>query len=201
VTSEIQQSRYDQLLRRVADLKGSGSKVSEVLTELFPVIDVERLPGELFLLMGTQLGFGAASVTGAAAQRPRTQLFNPVGSGKIAAVSSCVISTTNTQRIRYTTNSIALTTGIGTESFRDGRLPVTNRPSCQIRTDSTVAITDATAQFILSVNVPFELKEENALAVLPPGEGFEIGGDVIASTIVVTFNWRERVAEPSELNF
>ena len=38
--SQLQQSRYDQLLRRVGDLKGPGSKVNDVLHELFPMFDL-----------------------------------------------------------------------------------------------------------------------------------------------------------------
>jgi len=56
--TELQQNRYDQLLRRVGDLKGPGSKVNDVLQELFPTIDVENVPGELLFLMGTHIGLG-----------------------------------------------------------------------------------------------------------------------------------------------
>ncbi len=44
---ELQQNRYDQLIRRVGGIIGPGSKVVEALGELFPVIDVENVPGEL----------------------------------------------------------------------------------------------------------------------------------------------------------
>jgi len=201
MTSDIQQNRYDQTVRRVCGLIGPGSKVAEALTELFPVIDVERVPGELLLLGGTALCFGGAGVTGAAGERPRIQLFNPVNSGKIISVSSVVINSTAVIIIRATVGTIALTNGVGTERFRDTRLGGVARPAGQIRTDSTVAITDATLQFRTVANTPFFFDDENTVAVLAPGSGLEFGSFSVATTIEGNFFWRERVAEESELLF
>ena len=199
--TELQQSRYDQLLRRLGDLKGPGSKVNDVLQELFPTVDVESVPGELLALMGTRLCIGAATVTGSAGQSARIQVFNPLGSGMIAAVSSVLMTGTGTQNFRYAISNTALTTGVGTEVFRDGRFGVVPRPVCQIRTDDTVALTDAHGLIRLVPSVTYTLEDLNTVAVLPPGSGFEVGSSAFATLISVTFNWRERVAEPSELNF
>jgi len=198
----IQQNRYDQLLRRVCDLKGPGSKVVDSLSELFPVIDVERVPGELLLLGGTSLCQGAAIVTGAVGERPRIQIFNPVGSGKLVTVTTVYVSTTSgSNTVRWAINQTALTTGVGTEVFRDGRLRVGSRPTAQIRTDSTVAITDANGIFQILNNTPEIVEDSNGVAVLPPGSGLEFGTADAAEQIIITFLWRERVAEPSELGF
>lgn len=200
MTSELQTNRYDQVVRRVGGIIGPGSKVSEALTELFPVIDVEQLPGELLLLGGTQLCMGAIERTGAVAEAARLQLFNPLGSGKLVTLSTCIMSTALAQILRWTTNKTALTTGVGTERFRDERLATTARPAGQIRTDSTVALTDATGQGRIAANTMFPLEDENGVAVLPPGSGFEIGTGTDNTSILVTFFWRERVALDSELN-
>jgi len=199
MTSELQQSRYDQLVRRVGGIIGPGSKVSEALSELFPVIDVERVPGELLALGQTQICLGSATLTGDVAEVARVQLFNPVASGKLIAVSSVYVSATATMTFRFATSTIALTDGIGTEVFRDRRLSATSRPSGQIRTDSTVAFPDAHGQFRLAGNQVVTLEDENTAAVLSPGSGFEVGSTAAATTIFVTFNWRERVALESEL--
>jgi len=199
MTSDLQQTRYDQLVRRVGGIIGPGSKVSEALSELFPVIDVERVPGELLALGQTQLCLGSSVITGAAGEVGRIQLFNPVGSGKLISVSSCIITSTAAQTIRYATTINALTTGVGTEVFRDRRLAASSRPSGQIRTESTVAFTDAHGQFRQIPNAPKTLEDENTVAVLPPGTGFEVGAGTIVTLIMVTFNWRERVVLESEL--
>ena len=201
MTSFLQQTRYDQLIRRVGAIVGPGSKVSEALSELFPVIDVERVPGELLILGQTNLCLGSSTVLGAAGETPRIQLFNPAASGKLISISTCIISSLQSQEIRFATTTTALTTGVGTEVFRDRRLSATGRPSGQIRTDSTVARTDANGAFRTLANSPRFLEDLNTVAVLPPDTGFEVGAVDFATQIWVTFFWRERVAEQSELLF
>lgn len=198
--SELQQNRYDQLLRRLGDLKGPGSMVNDVLSELFPMLDVESNRGELQLLSGTYACFGGVAVTGAVGEVARTQLFNPLGSGKIITVTSVVVAAT-TSTMRWTVTGNALTTGVGTERFADSRAGLTSRPTGQVRSDSTVALTDASGQTRVLNNDPFVLTSENGLGMLGPGSGFEIGTATTATTIYITFYWRERVAEPSELSF
>lgn len=201
MTGELQQNRYDQLIRRVGGIIGPGSKVSEALSELFPVIDVERVPGELMLLMGTHLCFGSILTTGAAGQSARNQLFNPANSGKLIAVSSVLISSTNNQTIRYSTTEVALATPGATEKFRDTRLNQTTLPTGQIRSTSSVATTAGNGRFRIIANERILLTDPNAVAILGPGSGFEVGAEAQATSILVTYNWRERVAEQSELSF
>ena len=199
--SELQQNRYDQIVRRVGGIIGPGSKVAEALSELFPVVDVERVPGELLLLGQTSLCWGSFALTATGGNRPRIQLFNPAGSGKLGTCSKVVVSSSSAQIVRFATNNTALTTGVGTEVFRDRRLLGTSRPTLQIRTDATVALTDAHGQIEVRANTAEFLQDENSLAVLPPNSGFELGGITAATQLIVTFFWRERVAIESELNF
>jgi len=199
--TQLQQSRYDQLLRRVGDLKGPGSKVSDALTELFPMIDVENVPPELLFLSGTLLAHGGTIVSAGAALAPRIQLFNPVGSGKIITVTTVVLAPGSTEVLRGAVTQIALTTGIGTESGRDGRLPTASTPVGEIRTDATAAFTDAQIQLPRTADLPFRLTDPNGLAVLPPGSGYEWGNGSVLSILTCSFWWKERVAQPSELNF
>lgn len=200
--SEIQQNRYDQLLRRVADLKGPGSKVNDALTELFPMIDVENVPGELLALSQMSLAFAGVQRASIAAEFPRVMLFNPAGSGKLVVVSSVmVVNNSSVQTIRYTVTPNTIGVDLGIALFRDTRLGLLSRPTAQIQTASTVVQTGATSQFNLGQNVPIVLEDENSLFVLEPGTGLEFGGDQAQSVIQVNYRWRERVAEPSELNF
>ena len=200
MTSELQTPRYDQIIRRAGGIIGPGSKVSEALSELFPVLDVEQLPGELLLLGGTAISEGASTVFSAAGETPRIQVFNPVASGVLLTISSAVVSVSATTTMRSATSIIALTTGVGTEVFRDRRQSAVSRPSGQIRTDSTVALTDANTLFRVLANSTVFVTDPNSLAVLPPGAGFEFGSESVASQMWVTFYWRERVGLESELN-
>jgi len=200
VTSELQQNRYDRLIRRVGGLIGTGSKVSEVLTELFPMIDVETQAGELQLLKGTVLGMGSAQITGDANERARVQLFNPVGSGKIVTVTDVWITVTAAQGVFLARTTIVLSAGIGTQLARDTRQNLIDRPTAQMFTDSLVALTDANMQFSLLANAPLHVYSENGVMILAPGSGIEVGVQQVQTTIRITYLWRERVAEQSELD-
>lgn len=200
MSQELQQTRYDQLVRRVGGLIGPGSKVSEVLGELFPVVDLESVPGELLRLGGTFIAFGGASVTGAAGQSARLQLFNPAGSGKIVTMSHVDIGTQVTDVIRFGVVTTALATGLGTEVHRDLRSLPPLRPTGQIRSLSSVALAPATGQVRLLSNTSYRIEDPNSVAVLLPGSGFEVGNTAVAITVTATFFWRERVLEQSELN-
>ena len=198
---DLQQTRYDQLIRRVGAIIGPGSKVAEALSELFPVIDVERVPGELLLLGGTNLCFGSAIVTAVVGETSRIQLFNPVSSGKLITVTLCIVSSDTPKEVRYARTSTPLLSGVGTELFRDTRLPATARPVGQIRSDTTVALTDANGRFRMLASTPIFLTDQNSVMVLSPGNGLEFGPQDTNEDLEVTFHWRERVAEQSELNF
>jgi len=198
--TQIQQGRYDALLRRVADLKGPGSKVNDVLEELFPVIDVERVPGELLNLMGTDICWGSESRTAPADNFSRIQVFNPEGSGKLITVTSVIITTLQNQVIRYSIVDVALATETTVNRFRDSRRGLDSNPVGQIRNAALITITPDAGQFLLLATTPYTLDDSNSVAVLSPGFGLEVGAETAQTTIKVTFNWRERVAEPSELN-
>lgn len=198
--TEIQQSRYDQLLRRVCDLKGPGSKVNDALTELFPMIDVERVPGELLILSGTRICMGGGFLAGVAAQAITAQLFNPADSGKLITVTRVYASWLGTTTVRWGTTLTTLATPIGTERFRDTRLIVPTAPSGEIHQLSRVALATGINQSRNPNNENFILDDQNGVAVLAPGTGFEIGNGVLDLDMHYGFNWRERVAEPSELN-
>lgn len=199
--TELQQSRYDSLLRRVGDLKGPGSKVNDVLQELFPMFDVENVPSELMLLGGWRLGLGGTQVVPGVGNVGRIQLFNPAGSGKLIVVTRLMAAMSSTQRIRFSVGSTALTTGVGINNTRDTRGGAAILTTAQLRTDATVAKTDSQGTVLVTTNSTIQIEDQNGIAVLSPGNGFEVGGDVTNTTITATLFYRERVAEPSELNF
>ena len=199
MTSELQQNRYDQLIRRVGGIIGPGSKVSEALTELFPVIDVERVPAELLLLSGTKLCNGGDFLTGVAAQRSRIQLFNPAGSGHIATITLATISPSSTSGVVAGLVDIELANLVATSRFRDGRLGVADSPVCEVRKDNDAVIAPDVFQMNVLANSSIFLQDDNGIAVLTPGTGYQISTTTILLSLLVGFYWRERPAEPSEL--
>jgi len=198
--SEIQQNRYDRLLRRVAGIIGPGSKVSEVLTELFPVLDVESIPAELLILAGTNTCFGGGTLTSAAGEQPKFGLFNPVGSGTIITLTDVYETHTTTNNIvRWGLNTNQLTTRLTTQTFTDTRHPVGQLPVGEVSNQSAVALANASGQVRLDADTIFHLEGKNEIAMLRPGIGFEIGGSTPLTQMLCTFYWRERPMESSEV--
>jgi len=199
--SELQQTRYDRLIRRVGGIIGPGSKVAEALAELFPVIDVENVPAELLALAGTSMAFGGSTLTAAAAQFSIIQVFNPVDSGKIVTVTAAIFYSTVTQFYTYDITDVARPVIINNQRFVDSRLGVTSRPTSIILHESAAAASVATGRMRSAGSTPVFLTNANALAVLAPGTGFEVSANTANSLLECTFYWRERPAEASELNF
>jgi len=200
--SQIQQGRYDGLLRRVADLKGPGSFVNDALSELFPTLDVENVPGELLILGQTDICMGSADLTAAVAERASIQLFNPAGSGKIVVCTRVLLSASANQLIFGSTFPIGgRGAATGNQMFRDTRRGILEQPTASIHSRSIpgVILQNFTVR-VTSARV-IEVTDPNGIFVLAPDLGMEFQGQLTNSNIAVTYFWRERVAEPSELKF
>ena len=201
MTFEVQQTRWDRTIRRVSGSIGPGSRLGETLGELFPTMDVELVPGELLALGGTKLCCGMAESNNIAAQTSRVQLFNPLDSGNIITVTHVsVFAETVLVFINHAVRQIALANDTSFNRFRDGRFPTPNRPVGQIRIENSVAQTDPDQQFSVNNTVTRFLEDVNGLAVLPPGSGYEFGTGSNNIAVSVSFRWRERPAEESELS-
>lgn len=197
---EVQQTRWDRLVRRVSGSIGPGSRVSETLDELFPVLDVESVPGELLILGGTAPCFGGGTLLALAGEVATAQLFNPLESGVLVTISSVHFATSLTTTITWGISFSQRGTVVSTQSFRDTRRLPPQLPVAQVSQDSAVAGPSATMQTRLLANTDLLLWDENGVAIIAPGQGFEIGMQNTAETIFYGFNWRERPAEESELS-
>lgn len=197
---EVQQTRWDRIIRRVSGSIGPGSRVSETLSELFPMIDVEQVPGELLLLGGTRIGFGGVVVTPSPLAFGRMQLFNPADSGVLATITTVILSTTADSPLRWTLDSAAREDQASSERHRDGRVVVTAETTCRVFSESTVTQLPAIGNARVLADTPFILEDTNGVAVLSPGSGFSIGANTVNVGVTGTFYWRERTAENSELS-
>jgi len=197
--TELQQNRYDQLLRRVGDLKGPGSKVNDVLQELFPTLDVENVPGELLFLMGTRVGWAGTSKTPTAGKKAGIQLFNPANSGQLITISSVVCSGSGTTTFSFGLVNSTLATNTGIPRHRDGRVGVGPAGVALLRTAPDI-VGPIAGSFRVTGNASFTLNDTNSVCILAPGIGLTFSGGTDIN-INVTFFYRERIAEPSELTF
>jgi len=198
--TEIQQNRYDQLIRRVNNIVAPGSMVGDSLNELFPVIDVERVPGELLILMGTNICFGGGTIAAVVGEAGTAQLFNPAGSNVLVTLTRVDFASTLLGTLRWGRDFTERGARVSTETFRDNRRPVVELPVANVRQDSAVALANATNQTRVLPNTAFVLEDENGVMIISPGSGFEIGTGTGNATTFFGFTWRERVAEASELN-
>jgi len=197
---EVQQTRWDRLVRRVSGSIGPGSRVSETLTELFPVLDVENVPAELLVLGGTRMASGFTSESAVAANFQFSELFNPVGSGSIITLLSMAIDSTS-QNI-----AMALTSGSFTNNnptrvgFTDGRLLDASVPVGQCR-DETAGAVGVQHYFLDPTFFAANLFEPTkAIAVLSPGTGYATHTVTVNTSMTIGYIWIERAAEPSELS-
>ncbi len=198
--TELQQGRYDRLLRRVGDLKGPGSKVNDVLEELFPVIDVENVPGELLRLMGTRLAMGSANLPAVAAQFSKIQIFNPADSGYLTTVTTIVSASSISSDItEYFLTTVPLTLLVATNPIRDTREGIGTAATTQIRTEQDVSGIPAQFQFRAIASTPTTITDPNGVVILAPGTGLTVAPNTVNRAFTCAFFWRERVAEASEL--
>lgn len=198
--AELQQNRYDQLLRRVGDLKGPGSKVNDALGELFPMIDVENVPAELLILMGSRLCMGtAAFAAGGVGNFAQVFLRNPGASGSLLRlVSVSAWSSGQTTLVLGPTQNSS--TPVGNRAFVDGR----------IFGEGTVGIIQGRNNFLAAGSTFFRIRlraqvaaiwePPTGMAVITPGTAFSVGTETDDESLEVGFLWVERVAQPSELN-
>ncbi len=197
--NELQTARYDGLIRRVAGLLGGGSKVTESLSELFPMIDVENLPAELLFLAGWRPGFSTQTVGATVGETSRFGLFNRAGTGRIVVVTDAWLDG-SAGTIAYTTSATQLSGGAASGTLRDTRAGATQGTSAFVGSQQT-GNTQQRGRLVLEAGVTFHHHAENGIAVLSPGTGFEYG--TVADNVVLngTIFWRERAALSSELNF
>jgi len=200
--AELQQNRYDKIIRRVGGIIGPGSMVSEAITELFPMIDVERVPAELLRLGGTRLGMAGSSIAGAAAEFAKAQLVNPADSNLIVTITDVWMGAdvTSIFRVGFAITPF-LTTDPNSHVLRDTRDGNDAQPTAVMRTLSDGALGPGNMLIPVLADSAFHFHGQNDIAVLPPGHALFLTNTNANATTQFNFFWRERTAEASELNF
>lgn len=200
MSQDLQQARYDQLIRRVGALYGGGSKVTEVLSELFPVIEVEDTTPELIALSGWRTAWQSIERSGVALQTTACQLFNPPGSNIIASVTRLDIATFMASTVQIETQDTVFAAAGVSGLYRDTRFGVPRSTALQVRSLNNVAVGGG-LRFRLLSQENFVVQDDNGIAVLTPGFGLAIGTATDDIRLNVNFYWRERLAQTSELLF
>lgn len=196
----IQTGTFDNLIRRLYSIKGGGSELSETLGDVFPILDLENLPSELLVLRGWVLGMGRIINISAVAATNVHQLFNPPGSGKLVVVTSLRVGTSVASTVNYGPAFTALTDTSVAGTKRDTRAR-SLKPTTSLLQEEDSAPVSAFGSVLFPANSVFDLTDRNEVAVLVPGTAFRISEVGTNQTMRTSWMWRERTAEPSELNF
>lgn len=199
MTYEVQQTRWDRVVRRVTGSVGPGSRVSESISELMPVMDIERVPAELLILGGTQVVMGSSRAGAVAATFPHVSVRNPLESGNILTISSVQLFSTASQLLNIALSENVLPVA-GTQEIRDGRRGVTSEPVGRSEIDNPLVVGPAGGTLRLQALEPFLWFDPNGIAVLPPGISLIISANQVNTSLEAGWLWRERPAEESELS-
>jgi len=199
--TEIQQNRWDQLIRRTAGIVGGGSQVNDTLNELFPVLDIESLRSELQLPATTRLAFSSVVQNALAANTNHAQLFNPTDSGALVILERVDMRVTAAQQMRFVMATTALANFNANHALRDTRTGILSQPIGQVRDVQQVAGVAQFGTIFLQASVNETINDKDGLFVLAPGTGITFATTTINTGSSVSFWWRERIAEASELNF
>lgn len=198
--TELQQNRYDQLLRRVGDLKGPGSKVNDSLSELFPMFDVENVPAELLLLSGSRLCMARTFTAAGGAGKFGVHLLRNNGdTNAVARLMQVSIAVGVDQGIVCgpTQNS---GTAQGTRAFADGRV-FGEGTTLVTQADNTGLVPGSTFfEFDAALGQTNFWEPPSAIGVITPGTAFSVGNNSSNVALTVSWLWIERVAQESELN-
>jgi len=196
----IQQSRYDHLLRRTTAQYGGGSKLGEALEDLFPVLEVENTTSELLRATGWKLGASQRFRNPGAGTATRIQLFNPPGSGHLVVITQVLVGSEANDPVTMGPSFDALATLSVAGNQRDTREGVLRETVALNQTEDDALIASS-VNIELLATPSFVLTDPNDVAVLAPGTGWRVGSTSVDRSLRVSFFYRERVAEPEELNF
>ena len=164
------------------------------------MIDVENVPAELLLLMGSRLCLGGDNLGQPGATFfNQAMLRNPGDSGVIITLLEARVSS-NSGAQRYvwgpTLNTLATvepTAFTDTRVFGEGTVG-------QVRSEALLVVGPNFGSGRSPNNQDLILNVPRGLAVLAPGTAFEVSTTVADTAFGFAFSWLERVAEPSELN-
>lgn len=202
MTYEVQQTRWDRLIRRVSGSIGPGSRVSETISELFPVLEVEATTPELLALSDWRLAWQSTERPASVGEVSASQLFNPIGSGVIVAVTHIRLRT-NVAGDGVAIQAEISNTVIGTNQvkglFRDSRFGGDRETVAEVSSEDNIVVGGGLRVFVNTDDLV--ISDDNGLVVLTPGFGLSVGS--VNSNFILTINyfWRERPAQESELSF
>jgi len=193
----VQQGRWDRLARKIADQFGPGSKAGELLSDVFPVMELENTTMELKVLTRWDFGLGASFSTSGAGTTNSQQIFNPAGSGKIVVVTEVLITVGGNNDVSGGISFAALTTSAS--GTKRNTIAGASRATVALIQNQDDGATLAGISLAGKSGEAFSLTDPDGIALLYPGSGLRFTNTNLASELHTSYFWRERSAVGSEL--
>lgn len=198
--SDVWVGRINRWIEKLLDVKG-GPTVVDVDPSIVIDVPFDRPADERF-----QLGwnsFGAAINTAAvAASNAQAQIRNPAGSNVVAVLESCIVqqltaTTRSSITLQEFTAQVDLTTVV-TPTPMDRRMNFQGSNMIISATGNGPFGNGVLGCVVSGISFQFIQYENQELQILP-GDGIRLGNNTVNEAISVSFLWRERALEPSEL--
>lgn len=201
IINQIQGGRWDKFLRRLFPIKDRS--IAPILaSELVGQVVVQEWSTEMYKLRGDNLAVAMGAIGPIALEFSHIKIRNPQLSGNLVIVERLMITTGANLTVVAAFEGIEIAgfTPIAT-SFRDSRsnsATLVGNTVAVVSTNTDLAQLGGTAVARWQV-LSTDSKESAFPLVLGPGSGMIIRAATVNIGLRVTLFWRERVAEPSEL--
>jgi len=208
MTTPLQITRYDRVVRRLMNLVGQPSIVTGVLEDVFPIIDLENLQPDAWRWAGWNICAVGDFVGGGAGNTTRISLDNPPDSGHVIVLTKLIVASDLGQDLRGSLADVAARAPTAVANFRDTRTdPTTQVPVGQLFGEIAIAVPPepevmrlpvSTTGGVGAVGIHLILDVSDGVVVLGPGTQFRIRAFLPDSGITASFWWRERPLDPAE---
>lgn len=203
IINQIQGGRWDAFLRRVFPIK-DRSIAPVMASELVGYVVVQEWEDDLFWARGEKLAWADVRVAAVVAEFAHAQLFNPAGSSSLLILDKIFLDTTNTGVVSIAALTGALPGGVRQASCaRDQRfnaVPNIGATVGQPMFESNAALLGSSSNSEIVTQEINETHEYLLGTIIPPGESVVIRNTQANRVLGLTWFWRERPVEPSELS-
>jgi len=202
IINQIQGGRWDEFLRRLLPVK-DRSIAPIVASELVGQIVVQEWEPEFYKLRNENLCMARASQAPVAAEFGHCKIRNPELTGTLVILEQIWLRAASDMVFDFATEGVEIAGFTQEETaFRDlrsGGLTAVGVTKADVSIDTNVAMVGGDSVGRVTV-LALDSKTLEFPVILPPGFGFIVRANTVNVGITVTFLWRERAAEPSELD-
>lgn len=199
--TEIQGGRWDEVLRRVFPVKG-GAIAPRMAPELVPVVMVQDFEPELYRVRGERLLWDSADTGPVAGQYAQVNLRNDSTDHLVIVehLFACDVTAATDFILAMGNNAVGLAGSVAGRDSRVGFVITAGSVSGVIRTSTEAAITGARGgQYYQAVASQSVDLSRFLPVVLAPSAALFVWDSRVNQQLYVSFGWRERPVEPSEL--